>query len=160
MKLLNFIDKKINFNIQKVILSSFLGGVIGSLTFEIVRILFVKGYDFNIYRTISFLIFYLLIYSPFIVNYIRLTKRYNKIYKLYQENPKINVKAKFDYKSILKNQSYEIVAYEKSGRLSGKLYLYLHDKHLFNLKNVINKFELDDIKEERFRKLKKLKGWL
>lgn len=165
MRFLRFIDRKFTFYDQKSYVISFLffGAPIGYLFVQGIDVL-VQGwekYNFSAYNLLGNIITNLVILSPLIINYIRHTRKYNKIYKKIIENPnhKYKVKALYDYKNFIKDNVYDIeeehifMNFDKIG----VLYIINNNNQYLPLKNIINKFELDDIKEDRLRKLKKLK---
>lgn len=164
MRLLKYIDRKFTLYDQKTYMVSFVvfGMPLGYLFSQGVNV-YMKGwseYHFSIYNLIGNLITNLVILTPIIYNYIRHTKKYNKIFIKMRDNTntKYKVKALYNYDVFTEGISYEISTESVFMNFDKHEFLYVLDNHMtYPLKNIINKFELDDIKEDRMRKLKKLK---
>jgi hypothetical protein len=165
MKLLNLIDKWWTFDSQKNYLFSFLFiGLPFGYFFTQGLLIVLKGwykYHFDIFNMLFLILFDCLIVSPIIINYFRHKNKYNDILKkLYskhlEEKNTVKVKAKFNYESFIKGQSYylELANYDL---LIDNIYIIDEKNYYHSLKRLINKFELDDIKEQRKLKLEKLK---
>jgi hypothetical protein len=164
MKLLNYIDKKFTLQDQLVYIISFLfiGMPLGYLFSQGINILIYgwEKYHFNKYNLLGNITTNLLILTPLIINYIRHIKKYNKICKKILENynHKYKIKALYDYKNFIKNDLYDIDTDYVFRNGDKKFEFFIMQNHnIYNMRNIINKFELDDIKEDRLRKLKKLK---
>lgn len=165
MRFLRYIDSKFTLYDQKAYIISFIffGVPLGYSFVQIMTIL-ISGwekYHFSMYNLIGNLTTNFLILSPFLINYIRHTKRFKKIYKKVIENSKnvYRVKALFTYSPFIKGSYYEICKDSYIMNFDKKNIIFIIDdnKKQYPIKNIINKFELDDIKEDRLRKLKKLK---
>lgn len=171
MWLVNYIDKKMTASLIRNWLKSFLlfGLPVGYLTSQILRILSIgwSKYHFDIiYLLFSFLnlvIFDFLIALPFIISQIRSRKKYKKLYnriiKEYKENNiKTNkVKCIYNFEEFEKGESYEVINISiQPLKNIGEIVIIKNRLHI--LKDIINKFNIDDIKEERLKKLKKLKN--
>jgi hypothetical protein len=162
MKLLNYIDKKFSYNAQRRFTISLpIGAVVGYLLAEGMTLL-IKGwqkYNFNLGGLIFEIFLWLIILSPFIYNRFKYEAKYKKILEKVKTKENNFVKAKFDYDYFKKGQTYSISLYNdnlyintvKGWGKSG----YTSNFHDF--KGVVNKFEYDDLKEERLKKLKRLK---
>lgn len=156
MSLLRFIDRKFSSQEQLDYLKGYLffGAPLGFIVVEGFKYFFMSNYNFSIFNLIGTIITDFLVASPLIINYFKHKNKYNKIVKKIKDNPKLNkVKAILDYKNFIKGEVYELDIYDQ--------YIFVFCKnncHIgqYRLKNCINKFELDDIKEERLNKLKKL----
>lgn len=167
MRLLRYIDRKFTLYDQTAYMVSFIffGMPIGYIFSQIVSILIHSWdkYHFSVYNLLGNMITNLVILTPIIINYIRHSRKYNKIYNKVTEKTnnnkvKVKVKALYDYSSFIKGQSYEVVDEYFIMNNDKKAMLFIIDnQRTFPMKNIINKFELDDIKEDRMRKLKKLK---
>lgn len=159
MFLLKYIDKKLTYKLIKNYIKSFLffGAPIGIIIGESIKVIIYGGFskyveNFNI-DVIFFTIFFdILIISPFIINYIKHKKRYKNIIKkinlLKPEN--LKVRALYNYEHFIKGQTYLLEARYNS-------YIIRSNYELYIFEYCINKFELEDIKEERKKKLKKIK---
>ena len=163
--ILKYLDKKKTTSEQIIELKTFLffGFPIGYVTVEVIKII-ISGwlkYHFSIPNIIFTFIFDLVIFSPFIINYFLHKKRYKDIINKVKNIKEFKVRALFDYKSFVKGQSYTCYFDEMFHSNKFKYYVCTNDgKNCYDyeieLKDVINKFELDDIKEDRLKKLKKL----
>ncbi len=147
-------------------------------------LIYLKGenYHFSLRHFILFLFLHILILLPLIINHFKCKKKLKCIFNYYikkkfeKNEHKILVKALFDYKVFIKGKSYEIYMNDLDFLLwcnSNKeleildLKTDLQSRSLFfssfpeyDFKEIINKFEIDDIKENRRKKLKKLnKFW-
>lgn len=155
MRFLNYIDRKFDYESQKRFTVTMpIGASFGYLLSEGIKMAIDwQKYKFDVSGFIFIIIFWLLILSPFIINRIKYEAKYKKILEKVISNSNklnLNVKAKFDYDKFKKGELYKIDVHDT--------YLYIlecNDIHYF--KNIINKFEFDDIKEERLKKLKRLK---
>lgn len=178
MGLLKYINKKMTFGSQCSYLSSyfFFGMPIGYGIGEGIRVL-IDGqkYHFNFSNFIFGIIINLLIITPFLVNYFIQMKKFKFIINkhLADKNKKLKVKAIMDYSTIYeKGKSYEIEIVQKRSKQSlfqrilrnpnYTITVFYEDTSFIwqsrsTLLGIINKFELDDIKEERRKKLARLK---
>ena len=174
MKLLTLIDRKIIFRSQKGYLKSYLffGLPFGYIVGELFKLILVGwsnySFQYNIIGIAVNLIVGLIIAGPFIINYFRQNKKLKSIIKKHRNKTLVyNVKCIINYKKFVKGELYEIEVYpnEVNRRRLPKWYcssvknLYVvGDNGLaYELEEIINKFELvDNIKEERKKKLKKL----
>jgi len=168
MRLLNYLDRKFEFSKQKNYLFGYLffGYPFSYMLIHAILYIWIEKdtlFIDMVYDFIRNFIFNILIVSPLIINYFRYKKKYNHIVNKIHENylnGNFCVKAKFDFKEFKKNQSYPLDYYTLK-RISKKTPIFVLTNGAYNrtylLKNYINKFELDDIKEERLKKLKKLK---
>ena len=95
---------------------------------------------------------------------IRFTIIYKRLYKIFTNkfdstDTTKKIIAKFNYKEFKKGETYEVKYYPSS--FSSKE-IFIISNNIFgldvSLKNVINKFDLDNLKEKRLKKLKKLKS--
>jgi hypothetical protein len=156
MKLLNYIDKHTTYNAQRRLLTSLpLGAVFGYSLAQII-VLVDKGwqkYNFDIVSLIILFVLWSIVLSPFIINRFKCEAKYKRILTKINTKEKNFVKARFDYSQFKKGQSYPISIINDN--------IYLNFSYftgpIYDLKGVINKFEYDDLKEERLRKLKRLK---
>lgn len=158
MSLLKFIDRKLAFKEQINYVKSYLffGAPLGYIFYESLKYFFDPKYTFSFGNLIVTIIVDLLFASPLLINYYKHTKKYNRMHKKIQENPKKRVKAIFNYREFIKGESYEI---QCDILMNNNENEYVLDKNGYNwcfLKDNINKFDLDDIKEERLKKLKRL----
>lgn len=156
MSLLKFIDRKFSSEEQLDYLKGylFIGAPLGYIIVEGFKYFFISSYYFSIINLIATIIIDLTIASPLIINYFKHKNKYNKIIKKIKDNPKLNkVKAIFDYKDFIKGEVYDLDIYNQF------IFVFCKNNYhigQYRLKNSINKFDLDDIKEERLNKLKKL----
>ena len=183
MRLLNYFDKRYTLTEQKRFISSFLlfGMPIGYTFSQLIGILLISWdkYHFSYFNLFFTFIFDLLFCSPLIINYIRHIRRYNKIIKRLnylkpiesESKNKFSVKALYDYRKFKKGESYFINIFDlyKTKLIAPKWkqlrfakmsdnFIYIENEYdIHFLGEVINKFELNDIKEERRKKLEKLK---
>lgn len=161
MNLLKFIDSKLTASEQSWHLKTymFIGAPLGCITVEVSKYFFISTYKFNILTLILTFIIDLLIATPFIINYFKHKKKYDRIVKKIQDNPKLNrVKALFNYRNFIKNESYELKSFLFDNKKNKTIYIDSGNNlySYYTLKDNINKFDLDDIKEERLQKLKKI----
>lgn len=159
--MLKFINKKYTFHDQNGFLLSYIiiGAPVGYVITQI--ILMLSNWDkyiFKIENLIFTFTFHLLIISPLIFNFFKNNKKYkNLIKKIDNQNKSIKIKFLYDYDKFTINESYIL---EKEGEY---FYIKNKDKKLFfmaygnELKDFINKFEIDDIKYKRLQKLNRLK---
>lgn len=156
MSILNFVDKHYTYVEQVRYLKSmaFFGFPLGYILPKIYLII-AKGWEnwhFSLSDLIVIVIVDLIWMSPFIYNYFKYEKKYLKTIKRISlnSNKEYKVKALFDYKNFIKGQTYKVY-------FDGVDQDFYIDDYYYPLKNLINKFDLDDIKEERLNKLNKLK---
>ena len=162
MKFFNLIDKWWTFGTQKSYLFSFFFiGLPFGYCFSQGILIVSKGWDkynFNIFNMLFLILFDCLIVSPLIINYFRHKNKYKdilkKMYSYHLKENTVKVKAKFNYKSFIKGQSYYL---ELTDSLKDIIYIIDEKNYYHSLKELINKFELDDIKTQRKLKLQKLK---
>lgn len=163
---MRFLDRLFTIKQQRVYLTMFLffGMPIGYLCGQGITILS-KGwnnYHFEPLNMIVTLFADFILITPLIINHFKYQSKYTKIFNKYLENKNKNyqVKAVFNYDNFVKGETYQI--FEKSHLfnvgMNKKIYLCMEDceGNLYNLEDLINKFDLNDIKEERRKKLKKL----
>lgn len=165
MRFFRFLDRKLTARRQKAIITSYLFfgvpvGYIGSQIAKIISLGWDK-YQFSLLSMIFLFSFDILIMLPFIINYFRHRKKFNNIIKKIEPDKELKVKALFDFDDFIKNHVYKIenISFLTNyGLYKNNSYLVVDSKGFHNrLKDIINKFELDDIKEERLKKLRKLK---
>jgi len=162
MKFLRYIDKKITFASQKRWLMSYLFiGIPISYLFTQTLMIVSLGWSeyklqFDIVNPFIVLFFNLLIISPFIINYFIHTKKYNNLKKHFGTDKEVKVKSLFDFDTFVKGESYIIYSdsFMFNSGMDKRTILLVSN---YTLKNIVNRFELDDIKEQRLKKLKKLK---
>lgn len=184
MSLLTYMNRKMTAGSQSSYIHGYLlvGIPVGYGSTEILKMTVIYGwekYNFSVGNLMSSLIFNGLIALPFIINYIRNRKKYKSILKKIEDKSikSYKVKAVFDYDNFEKGKLYTFQVLEDDTELTisnwkkitnnfvkmfpkkdRNILLVSDDQNSIHLlKNIINKFELDDIKEERMRKLKKLK---
>ena len=160
--ILNYIDRKFSYDAQKrftIIMP--IGAILGYLLSECVTLLIFgwQKYHFIGRDTFIMIFIWLFVLIPFIINRFKYNAKYKKILKKVKNNQNSDliskVKAKFDYQSFKKGEVYTIIESDLH-HIDGSLFIN-NDEGLFHFKRIINKFEFDDIKEERLKKLKKLK---
>jgi hypothetical protein len=165
LNLVLFLNKKSNLKDQRSYLTIYLYFVVplGYLISQGVSIL-TKGwsqYHFNATSFASLIIMDLLLVSPLIYNYYKQSRKYKKILRKFDPRFPCNVKAIFDYRNFAKNQIYRLEDNSVliDAGMSKLRYVRVIDNNGigYNLEDIVNKFELDDIKEERKKKLLKLK---
>lgn len=155
MSIPKFIDKYQTYNDQVSYLKSmtYFGFPFGYIISKIFAIAIIGWEKWHFSFSDLFIVFFvdLIILLPLIYNYFKHKKRYNNIVEKIQLEPnkEYTVKALYNYKNFFKNEHYKLSIYEFNEIYIGSTF--------YTLKDLINKFELDDIKEERLRKLKKLK---
>jgi len=164
MGLIKYMDKKMTFDSQKGYMFAYLyGGLpIGYLIGQGLTI-WSKSWDkyhFSLEGLVIHTIMILSICSPFIINYFRQTKKLKLIVKKHRNKTLVyKVKATENYKDFVKGQTYDLEVYDHFVGKKGKWISQVYNGKgwSYDLKNIINKFELVyNIKEERNRKLKKL----
>lgn len=174
MFLAKYIDKKLPYKSIKSYVQSFLffGAPVGLIAVEITKIIVYGGFSaykekFDINAIFFTLFLDIVISLPFIINYIKHKRRYKKILQKLddkeEQKPKDKkhyVRALYNYKDVfIKGEIYELepnwgwIRPLKNGYNIIKNNSY----STYKLEDYINKFELEDIKEERRKKLKKLK---
>jgi len=162
MHILNYIDNKFTIHDQESYLYNFwfFGMPVGISVTQLLLI-FIEGwskYHISYPSIIATIIIDVLLTLPFYIN----KRKYDKKYKLIIEKIKENkvkvkkVKAKFNYEGFIKGKSYDFDDYILKFN-SDKIFVYDEDKCSYYLSHIMNKFELQDLKEERVRKLNKLK---
>lgn len=176
MKFLRYIDKKLTSSKQKeqIIVYLFIGGPIGYIIGDIMKIVFLgwNKYHFSILNFIFTFIVELLITSPLIINYFLHEKKYKQLINKVKNKKEFNVRALFDFDNFKKDQSYfcyfteilnkkgktiNIYCVCKNSQNSNKSGIFYSTRiYEVDLKETINKFELDDIRYDRLKKLKKL----
>jgi hypothetical protein len=181
MRLLRYIDDKWTFREQYDYIkraSIILPFII--IIIEIIKYFIIKNYKFSPLYIIFSVFFNFIFYIPFIINSIKYNKKFKKIEKQILENytTKLKtVKAKINYCSFIKNEVYELMVLKDTTTLTpskwniifqllrnsktntsyiNKIIVFDSNDNAYLLKNIINKFELNDIKEERLKKLKRL----
>jgi len=182
MRLLRYLDKKYTLTEYKRFIITFFcfGAPFGYVFAQVTGILVIswEKYNFSFFNLFFTGFCDVLICSPVIINYIRHTIRYNKIIKRLDhikpdnrsDEKKFSVKALYDFKNYKKGESYTI---NISDLYHTKLipakwkqlnpfkifdnFIYIENStNIHFLGEIINKFELNDIKEDRRKKLKKL----
>ena len=175
MKFLRYIDKKLTSSKQKeqIIVYLFVGGPIGYIIGDIMKIVVLGWgkYHFSILNFIFTFLVELIITSPLIINYFLHVKKYKQLINKVKSKKEFNVKSLFDFDDFKKDQYYKcyfteilnkkgrtIPAYYvcKNSQINNSGFFYSTRIYEVDLKETINKFELDDIKEDRLKKLKKL----
>lgn len=177
MNLLTYIDKKLTFIEQISYLKSYLffGAPLGYIFGEVLKY-FLLTYKFSISQLFFTILLNLLIASPLIINYYKHMKKYNRLIKKIRENSKLDkVKAIMNYEGFIKGESYNFTCLEQAkltpSQWSSIISIFISSSSFLEknlivilginnkphiLKSIINKFDLDDIKEERLKKLKRL----
>jgi len=168
MRFLRYVDRKLTAESQKqqIKLFLFFGYPIGYLCVEIIKIIIFgwAKYNFSISNCIFTFILDVIIALPLIINYFLHKRKYKQIINKIKDKSDFNVKALFDFQDFKKGQSYPCYFDEILNKGKYSFTYYVCIKHNTNgwyyweieLKNVINKFELDDIKDDRLKKLKKI----
>lgn len=162
-RLLRFIDKNKTLEEQIIYLKSYLlfGFPLGYFFTEIIKYFILKSeYHFRFGSLLVTIIIDLLIVSPFIINYFKYKRAY-KIFtnKFNSTDTTKKIIAKFNYKEFTKGETYEVKYYVSP--IKGKdifIISNINERIDIELKSVINKFDLDNLKEKRLKKLKKLKN--
>lgn len=166
MMFLRYIDKKMTADKQKFQIKSFLfvGFPIGYSIVEILKLI-VFGwakYHFSISNCIFTFIFDVVLISPLIINYFLHKRKYKQFLNKIKDKKEFKVRALFDYRNFVKGQSYTCFFDQIFGKekftyfICNRPFITNHDYSEIELKDNINKFELDDIKEDRLKKLNKL----
>lgn len=69
-------------------------------------------YQFGVFNFFSTLIFDLLLASPFLVNIVRYTKKYNYAVKFFEKNKNIDTENVYDYQNVEVKCVYQHISYE------------------------------------------------
>jgi hypothetical protein len=115
-------------------------------------------YHFGVYNFISTIIIDFLICSPYFINIIKYTKRYNYAVKFFERNKNPQVKCVYDCVFFEVGEIYTLVLKDNVLHVSSEGGTWYQYRYYMNYKEVVNKFELIDLKGERLKKLKKLKS--
>ena len=149
----------------------FVGFPIGYSVIEIIKLIIfgLSKYHFSIPNCIFTFVFDSFLISPLIINYFLHKIKYKQLINKIKDRSEFNVRSLFDFNDFKKGQSYvcyftEIInkkgittptyyVCKNSQTATLKLGLFYYE---IELKDAINKFELDDIKQDRLKKLNKL----
>lgn len=153
---LNFIDKKIAFKSQLVLLKSyvFIGIPTGLILPQIIFLIISNSESIKFGSMLITLMFNIIFIFPIAFNYFRHMKRYKrfclKISKL-EETDEFEITAKYNTKKFSKGEKCKIKRY----RDTDQTYVTTHNDFL-RVKYVINQIDFDDLQDQRKQKLKRL----
>lgn len=155
MKLINYINRKMSVKSQRITIISYLffGYPIGQI-FSTLLIIYAGGGVKNIHYQpyITTFIISVLILSPIIISYYLNVKKYKNFIKKVKDKNEIKVICLYNISAFIKNNKYDVICYD-----IGKNELFIHNgREILYLKDNINYFDIDDLSENRRRKLKKL----
>lgn len=157
-KIFDFLDRKLTLKYQLTIIKSycFFGVPVGMFLPEIIMIFVNDKYTYNYESSIYTFVIDMIVISPMIYNYIRHIRIYNKLMSkldFMDTTDTYDIKAKYNYNDFQKGEIYKIEVDSYSG------HFYISNTYRnYSIKDIINKFDVDDIKDKRRRKLNKLKS--
>jgi hypothetical protein len=152
MKLINYINKKLSVKKQRLIITSYL--LFGYPISQIFSTLIIIYINDKIHYLSYIMVFIIIVFflSPIIISYYLNVIKYKKLIKKVRHKNDIVVTALYSHLEFIKNEKYNVVCYDID---KNEIFVYNHKNYL-PLKDNINYFDVDNLSENRKKKLKKL----
>lgn len=154
MKLINYINKKFSAKTQRliVIIYLFIGFPIGQL-FSTFVVIYTQGAENIHYQSyINAFILNVLFLSPIIISYYLNVRKYKTFINKVKDKNEIVVTSLYNHLGFIKNEKYTVICYD----IGKDAFFVFNDNNLLYLKDNINYFDVDNLSENRKKKLKKL----